>query len=68
MESRIETCRDYQFNSTRKEGAMKTNETAACPRCAAGDKPIKMKRQHVHYVREQGRIVVCDEAGLKPRS
>jgi hypothetical protein len=40
----------------------------ACPHCAAGDTPFKMKRQTIHHFPATGRIVVCVEAMLKPRS
>lgn len=49
---------------------MTKNETAAqgCEFCQAGMKPVKLKRQYVHYLRRLGRVVVCKRAGLKPAS
>lgn len=43
-----------------------TAHAATCVHCEFGLKPVKMKRQWVHYFRDEGRIVVCEEAGLKP--
>lgn len=37
-----------------------------CRPCAAGAKPVKMKRQHVHHDRGTGRIQVCNSSTLKP--
>lgn len=37
-----------------------------CTLCQSGLRPTKMKRQWVHYV--ERRIIVCDEAGVKPQS
>jgi hypothetical protein len=41
---------------------------ATCMHCACGLQPVKLKRQWVHYFRDEGRIVVCTDAGLKPLS
>ena len=40
----------------------------ACVHCAAGLEPVKMKRQWVLHFPETGRIVVCEDATLKPLS
>jgi hypothetical protein len=40
----------------------------ACVHCAAGLEPVKMKRQWVHHFQETGRIVVREDATLKPLS
>lgn len=43
-------------------------ETEKCPLCAVGDTPFKMKRQTVHHIPVTGKIVVCEDATLKPGS
>ena len=39
-----------------------------CPLCAVGDTPFKMKRQTVHHIPATGRVIVCEDATLKPTS
>ena len=41
-------------------------ENEKCPLCAVGDIPFKMKRQYVHHIPTTGRIIVCEDATLKP--
>lgn len=38
---------------------------SVCAKCAAGLKPVKLKRQYIHHDRKTGRIVVCDTKTLK---
>jgi hypothetical protein len=45
---------------------MRENET--CPHCAAGLKPVKMRRQWIHHDRRTGEIAVCEAMALKPGS
>ena len=35
-----------------------------CECCLMGMKPIKMKRQWVHYFPLKGRIIICNQEGL----
>lgn len=42
--------------------AIRTN---MCIFCTLGLKPTKMKRQYVHHIPREGRIVVCMDSGIK---
>lgn len=37
-----------------------------CIQCAAGDAPVKMKRQWIHHDAKTGKLVVCTAHDLKP--
>lgn len=39
-----------------------------CAKCAAGDAPVKMKRQWIHHSAKTGKLIVCTAHDLKPRS
>lgn len=42
--------------------------SCGCIFCDLDLPPEKMKRQWIHHIPSQGRIVVCDVKNLKPRS
>jgi len=39
-----------------------------CIFCRLGAEPTKLKRQWVHHIRREGRLVVCTTRDLKPGS
>lgn len=45
---------------------MQSNEV--CMHCRLGRLPVKLRRQWVHHFPHDGSLVVCVEAGVKPRS
>lgn len=38
--------------------------SSGCIFCDIGLEPIKMKRQYVHYISKQGKLVVCPLKGI----
>lgn len=44
---------------------MNVEPSCGCVFCDIGLKPDKMKRQWIHYIPKEGRIVVCEVKGLK---
>lgn len=47
---------------------MNVTPSCGCVFCDIGLKPVKMKRQWVHHIPSEGRIIVCEVAMLKPLS
>ena len=43
-------------------------ESSGCIFCDIGIEPIKMKRQYVHYIPKNGKLIVCPLKGIKPTS
>lgn len=46
----------------------KVHPSCGCIFCDIGIEPIKMKRQFVHYIPKEGRLIVCSVKGIKPMS
>jgi len=56
-----EWCQTHSF----KEFLELMEDADGCKYCKRGMKPVKMKRQYVHYLHNR-KIVVCTDQGYKP--